>query len=406
MKRYCFTRALLFFAFVLAAGKAAALDFGLVLSPGGEYVSDTAGEGAGFTGTLTPWFSAALGDTVSLYLSGKLGFEYEYEHQAWAAPFLVELDRTELSFRPARRVYLNLGRQRVQDGGGMILSGLFDGLSGSFGLGGGRLSLGAFYTGFLYKKSAEILMTAEDRDRYGAALDYGDLDSYFASRRVLVSSGIEVPEPGSRLSLALEGLAQFDLNGEGAYHSQYLEARAGIEAAESLRFTVTGIGALGEQEGQDVRAQFAAALGADWDVPGTLKDMVQGELRWGSGEVNRRIGAFRPVNGISQGTVFSAALGGVMNTRLSYTARPEEGFSFSLGAACFWRTDVETLSDAELDGASGKRFLGTEASGSLVWAVQSALRVTAGGGAFFPGGAFVKDAKIRWKVNGGLALSL
>jgi hypothetical protein len=398
--------ALLCFALTLAAGRASALDFGLVLSPEGEYVSDASGEGAGFTGTITPWFSAAPGENMSLYLSGKMSFEYEYEHQAWAKPFLIELDRTEVSYRPVQRAYLSLGRQRVKDGGGMILSGLFDGLSGRFGLGGARFSLGAFYTGFLYKNTAEIVMTAEDRDRYGAALDYGDLDSYFASRRVLVTTGLEFPDLGSRFSLSLEGLAQFDVNGGRGYHSQYLEARTGIEATRSLRFTVTGIGALGEVEGEDIQAQFAGALGADWDVPGTLKDMVQAELRWGGGEMNGGIGAFRPVSGISQGEVFSGTLEGLMRARLSYTARPHERVSFSLGTACFWRTDTETFTDAELDGLSMERYLGTEAACSLMWAVQSALQMTVGGGVFFPGGAFTKDAGIRWKVNGGITISL
>jgi hypothetical protein len=390
MKGNAMKRALLFFSLILAAaGSAAAFDFGLVLSPEGEYVSDTAGEGFGFTGTLTPWFSSALGETMSLYLSGKMSLEYEYETGAWATPFLVELERTELSFRPNQRAYLVLGRQRVRDAGGMILSGLFDGLSGRFGLGGARLSFGAYYTGFLYKKTAEILMTDGDRQAYAAALDYGDFDTYFASRRALVYGGLEFPDLSSRLSLNLEGLAQFDLNGGGAYHSQYLEARLGIEAADSLRFSVTGIGALGESaEGEELQAQFALALGVDWDVPGALKDMAQAELRWGSGEVNRLIGAYRPVNTTGQGTVFSASLAALMSGKLSYTARPMERVSFTLGAASFWRTDLETFVDSELEPGSDARYLGVEATGSVVWALQSALRLTAGGGAFFPGGRF------------------
>jgi hypothetical protein len=93
--------------------------------------------------------------------------------------------------------------------------------------------------------------------------------------------------------------------------------------------------------------------------------LVQGELRWGSGAVNSRIGAFTPVSSIAQGPVFSAALPGMMNARLSYTARPHGSFSFSFGGVMFWRTDLETFKDAGLDAASGDRFLGTEASGSL-----------------------------------------
>jgi hypothetical protein len=400
-------RALLVVIFVLAAGGiAVAADFGFVLSPSGEYVSGASGEGFGFTGTFTPWFSAALAETMNLYLSGKLTVEYQYDKKAWATPLLVELDRTELSFHPIERAYLVFGRQRFGDPGGMILSGLFDGFYGRLGLGSTQLSLGAFYTGLLYKKAAEIFMTAEDRARYAAPLDYGDFDTYFASRRVLVSLGLELPDMASRLSLTLNGLAQFDANGGKALHTQYLEAQAGIEAASSLRFTVTGVGALAEKEDAATQGHFAAAFGADWDVPGALTDMIQAGLRWGSGASSDRFGAFKPVNDMAEGKVFSSALPGLMNARLSYMARPHRAFSFSLGGLVFWRTDLETFTDSELDGGSKARFLGTEASGSLVWAPQSALRLTAGAGVFFPGAAFTDSAKTRWKINGGLTLSL
>jgi hypothetical protein len=399
-------RALLFITLSLAAGwTAAASDFGLVLSPAGEYVSGPDRKSFDFTGTLTPWFSASPGKTMSLYLSGKFTFEYKSENEAWTEPVLIELDRTELSFRPVQTVYMTLGRQRFRDTGGMILSGLFDGLYSRFGLGGTRLSLGVFYTGFLYKKTAEILMTGEDRERYAAPLDYGDFDTYFASRRILAAAGFEFPDMGSRLSLALDALAQFDVNGETPFHTQYLEANLGVDAADSLRFTLTGIGALAETEGTDFQVNFAAALGADWDVPGALTDMLQAGLRWGSGAVSSRIGPFAPVTSPAQGTVFSAALPGLMNARLSYTALPHGSFSFSMEGAGFWRTDLETFKDAELDSGSKDRFLGTEVSGSLVWAPQSALRLTAGGGVFFPGGAFASSAEMRWKISGAAALS-
>jgi hypothetical protein len=95
-----------------------------------------------------------------------------------------------------------------------------------------------------------------------------------------------------------------------------------------------------------------------------------------------------------------------MNLRVSYTARFGRTLSFSPGAVFFWRTDTETFQDAEMDGASQGRFLGTELYGSLVWAFQSALRLAAGGGVFFPGGVFMEDAGMRWKINMGIILSL
>jgi hypothetical protein len=261
----------------------------------------------------------------------------------------------------------------------------------------------------LYKGTAEILMTSSDRDRYTTPLDYDDLDSYFAPRRVLVPLGIEFPGLSPRTSLSLLGLGQFDLNGkDDTLHTQYLEAQLGLEAADTLRLSLTAVGALGEAEGsdEDLETHVAFALGADWDVPGGLADMLSGELRWGSGAVNERVVPFTPVSTIAQGKILSATLTGVMNARLSYTVRPHRSVSVSAEGVGFWRTDVETFTDGELDGASTKRFLGVEGYGQLQWAPQSALRFSAGGGIFIPGGAFVSGTEPRWKVNVGVIVSL
>jgi hypothetical protein len=134
--------------------------------------------------------------------------------------------------------------------------------------------------------------------------------------------------------------------------------------------------------------------------------MLQAEFRWGGGTVNDRVGSFTPVSDIAQGTVFSPALKGLMNIRAAYTARPRSIISLSAETVAFWRTDVETFTDTELDYASKDRFLGMEVYGSLILAPQSALRLTAGSGAFFPGGAFVEDAGVRWKINMGIIFSL
>jgi hypothetical protein len=400
-------RALLIIILITAAGgTAATADFGIVLAPTAEYTSDPKGMGFGFTGTLTPWFSAVLSKKTNFYLSGKAAFEYTYQGGEWIWPPLFELERTELNFRPARGAYLSFGRQPYRDSGGMIAAGLFDGVSGSLGLGRIRLSLGAFYTGFLYKKTAEILMTPEDRERYLKPLNYGDLDSYFASRRMFLPLDIEFPDLTSRLSLALTLLAQIDVNDAPALHTQYLETRLGVEAANTLRLAFTGIGALAESEDANVRAHLAAAFRMDWDLPGALTDMFSSELRWGGGAVSETIAPFTPISGIAQGTIFSSTLEGLMNLRAVYTARPLKAISFSGEAAAFWRTDVETFKDTDLDGASKDRFLGTEIYGSLIWVFQSAFRVTMGGGVFFPCGAFVKDANLRWKVNTGILLAL
>jgi hypothetical protein len=399
-------RSLICVIFALAArGTAAGADFGLVLSGTGEYLSRTGSEGAGFTGSFTPWFSAALPRNLGLYVSGKAAFEYTQDGEGWERP-LFELDRTKLSFRPHQAVYAAFGRQRYQDSSGMIVSGLFDGLSSSIGFSWARVSLGAFYTGFLYKGAADILMTAEDRDQYLAPLDYGDPGTYFASRRILLPLDIEFPDLASRLSLALTALAQIDVNDAPKLHTQYLTARFGFEAADTLRLGLTGTGALAEYEGAEVKANFAAAFTAGWDLPGALTDMLSAELRWGSGAVSEKIIPFLPVSTIVQGGVFTPSLQGLMKARAAYTARLHRTVSFSLETSAFWRTDVETFMDPELNGASKDRFLGSELYGSLTWAPQSALRLTARGGMFLPGGAFAENAGKRWNISAGIIVSL
>jgi hypothetical protein len=97
-----------------------------------------------------------------------------------------------------------------------------------------------------------------------------------------------------------------------------------------------------------------------------------------------------------------------MSAGLSYQARPRAVLSAGAGAAYFIRTDLETLGNEDPDKASDSRLLGGEVYGSLIWAPDPALRLTLGGGAFFPGwgGAFREDAPVRWKVNLGLIVSL
>jgi hypothetical protein len=391
---------------------AGAADFGLILAPSGGYASGIGTEGFNFSGSLSPWVSAAIGEEANFYFSGKIMFKgFEYGEKAWTWPPLVELDRVELSFRPARTVYLTLGRQQFRDNAGMISAGTFDGLAGNFGLGRLRLSGGVFYSGWLYKETVEILLTQLDRTNYSKPLDYGDFfNTYFASRRMILSLTGDFPDFSSRSSLSLCALGQFDLNDysgtETGLHTQYLEARYGIEPLDPLRFTVTLVGELAESKGSTVQGGLAAAFGLDWEVPGSLTDLFSLELRWGSGAVSEYIGPFRPVNGIAQGQVFTPTLSGTMNTRASYTARLHRTLSLNTAGVLFWRTDVETLRDMELDSASTERFLGTELYGRLIWAPQSVMQLNAGGGLFFPGGAFVEGTPLRWSVNMSLVLSL
>jgi hypothetical protein len=402
-------------ALILVWGVSArAADFGLLLAPAGGYTSGLGAQGFDLNGSLSPWVSAAFSERTSFYFSGKVALKgFSYSETAWTWQPPVEIERAELNFHPLPTVYLILGRQQFRDSAGMISSGGFDGLTGSFGLGRLRLSGGVLYTGWLYKETAEILMTQLDKANYGKPLDYGDfLNTYFASRRMLAFLAGEFPDLSSRTSLNLWALGQFDLNdysdfgGESALHTQYLEAQYSIEPVDELRFILTLAGESAESRGKAVQGGLAAALGLEWEFPGSLTDLFSLELRWGSGVVSNLIGPFRPVNGIAQGFVFTPTLSGTMNARASYTARLHSSLSFNTMGVFFWRTDVETFQDMELDSASTGRFLGAELYGRFIWAPQSVIQLSAGGGLFFPGGAFLADAPPRWSLNLALVLSL
>jgi hypothetical protein len=382
------------------------VDFGLNLGGDGEYRGGPMPKSFSLTGSVSPWISAVLTEKVNFHISGSMTIEYD-ENQGMG-PFLFELERTELNLHPASVAYFTLGRQRFGDMAGMIASGLFDGLNGTLNLGPCRLTLGAFYTGLLYKESANILMTAEDSQRYATPVDAPNLEGYFASRRILLALTGEFPDLASRFGLGLQGLAQFDLNGDAnPLNTQYLELRFLMELADSLHGNVGGIGELAQSAGE-MWWSGAGFGGLDWEVPGSLADLVSAEFRWTSGKSGEKFQAFMPVSGKQAGKIFDAGATALMNAGLSYRARPALAFSLELGGAYFIRMDFESLMDSELDGASTSRLLGGEVYGSLVLAPDAAIRLSAGGGAFFPqwGEAFAQDTPVRWKVNLGLLLSL
>ncbi|MFP3043922.1 hypothetical protein LQZ19_19075 [Treponema primitia] len=378
-------------------------DFGVTLSVLPEYDSRSDREFS-FTGTLSPWVSALLSPTLGLYVSAAARLEYDEPPD----PFLIELDRTELSWRPVSTVFLQLGRQWFEDKPGLIASGLFDGVQGSLGLGDARLSLGVFYTGFLYKETAKVIMNNHDLEMYGLEPDYGDMSSYFASKRVLVPFTVEFPGFTARSSLALSAIAQFDVNGRetaDSLQSQYLEFQYILEPREPLHLTIAA--SAGLRETDDMRMGFAALARVDFEPPTAVQDLLSLQLRWSSGRGEDFIDAYFPVSSIPVGEIFPSRLSGLMYIKSAYMVRPHKSFSAEAGLSYYIRTDLTTLQDREFDPPSDSRLLGGECYGSLVWAPQSLIRLSAEGGLFFPnlGGVFISGTELRWKAALGAVVS-
>jgi hypothetical protein len=196
-------------------------DFGTTLRINPEWKGADAETETVCAFTLGPWVSASPHASLDLYFSA--GLSLRYSHEEWN--LLPELYRFMLAWRPLLRLGLEMGRIRFSDPNGIVATGLFDGISVSYELGGSRLSAGGYYTGFLYKDTADICMTASDSADYQKPFDWENVAAtYFASRRVLGSISWEAPAlAGSPHGLYLNGLAQFDLNGEDdRFHTQYL----------------------------------------------------------------------------------------------------------------------------------------------------------------------------------------
>jgi hypothetical protein len=395
---------------MLCVVSAGALDFGLVLSQEAKVSTESSVSGEGeffYTPVASPWLSA-VGKSFSLYVSGSAGLAFRKD--AWRRPLVLpELTRTELGWMVSPALSFTLGRQHVADPSGLVASGLFDGLSAAFSAGGSRFSAGVWYSGLLYKDTADIIMTRRDLE---ASLKPFALDrSYFASRRILASLQWENPglTPASSLTLGL--LGQGDINegdGESRFHSQYLSARWGLRVSGSLSVEALAALGVGEQAGRDTMVFFAGALGLGWTPPTALNDTVRLRALYSSPRVNEQVIAFIPVNSLPQGQVFGPGLGGISVFKLAYSLRPLAVLSLGAEGSYFIRVDTESFQDSRDVLREEGYFLGAEGFGTALWTPLPDVALTFGGGAFFPrlGNAFSRDAEIRWKAVVKLILSL
>jgi hypothetical protein len=345
---------LVLLVFSLLAFPAFSLDLGLLLNQSPQVRSSGGADSFAYTAALVPWLSQPLGERGNFYFSG--GLTLNYAAGTWAT--VPELYRFEFRFRPAE---LRLGRINFQDAAGYIVRGAFDGISAGMSLGRFRLQGAAFYTGLLYKETANITMTPKDQENYARPFDYENFEeSYFAPRRVLITLNGEVPGLiAQRDTLALSLLAQIDVNDSETsekLHSQYLAARYMVPVKNRFELNLDGaVEAL--ESSDDWGLAFVASLEAAYLPPTAFQDRLSLGFRWASGQTDDTVWAFVPVSGVAQGNVLRAKLSGISIISQQYSARFHRSFAMDAAIRYFFRSNDATFVDPELDSGSAP-FLG------------------------------------------------
>jgi len=357
-----------------------------------------------YSGTLIPWLSSPLGDTADLYISASAAAYYKTEE--WL--LVPELLRTQATFRIKEDGELKIGRMNYADPLGIIADGLFDGVQYSWDfIKAGTISIGAWYTGFQYKKNAHITMTEEELDSYNEELDYADFaGTYFAPRRAFMAINWEYFGLGKRTSLNCAFIGQFDLSGkEEAYHSSYLMAKLTVPV-KSFIIEPGGCAELA-MASQRYYFSFAGELGISWMPPTTIQDRLMFLGRFTNGSMlDKSIAALVPITTVPQGKVLRAKLSGISTLGLDYTARLHKTFSVQLTSTYFVLSDLNTY-ESPFNNDKGNYFLGNEFYASFIWSPLSDLQINLGGGAFLPSlGNVDKNGDLLWCAELAVKLAL
>jgi hypothetical protein len=397
---------LLFFLFMITPFSLCAADFGLALgqyaelnTEGGEEAYPSPG-GFEYQATLLPHFSMLLNDSSELYVSA--GLSLIVDDRVYG---VFELLRTEYSVRFGDW-RIRAGRINYADPLEFIATGLFDGARVTYNTALGTFGLGTWYTGFLYKKNANITMTYADQLSWETPLYYGDyFHTYFAPRRFLASLDWEHPSIAELLHLRAAVTIQADLSGKDEkYHSQYFIVKAAMPY-KSFNFELGGSLEIAEIKPEindrKLKTAFAWDMGASWTLPTSFYSCLSLTWLFASGNTTGGVGAFVPITGHLYGDVIQAKLSGISIFTLDYTARIVESFEASAGTSYLIRNDLGTYLAWPVDVMDNTGyFLGQELFLRLDWNPVSDIKLSLGGGVFLPGMGNVNPAeKPKWHAD-------
>lgn len=398
MKRFLLLPVMLFFS----AGLAFSLDFGLFA----EQKIETDNNLFLYNPSFTPWFSWDGGEKLSVYLSGIFSLEY-YKYSddqagagGWTKPALkFELSRSSLNYRINKNMSIEAGRVEYSDALSFAAAGLFDGVRFMAVSPVGNINAGLFYTGLLYKRTANILMTGDDAVKYAEPWGWDNISGSFASRRLLAALRWDIPL-GEANTFSVEILSQFDLNGgDQTLHSQYGEIKVDFFPRNMFVITAGAVFEAMENGEGDLYAAFGALAGFKTALPGSLNDWLNINMKFSSGFLNDAFSAFTPLNSIAQGTIFQNTISGLALLSANYSVR----INNAIFAEGFLRYFIRTYDDPAADG----NLYGGELWASFALQPLDDIRLALGAGVFFPGlgNVYPAGTELMWKINTVLSLS-
>jgi len=266
---------------------------------------------------LYPWYSLKLGEDALLNISGIITFQWN-QYSEWLDPF-IELGHTSLEFYWSDN-RAEIGRVYYDDPLGYIATGLFDGIKFSFF--SSTLQLGGFYSGFINKKSANIIMSIEDID------DYNDVTNSFAPKRLIGSFHWRIGDYNTHLMLG--ALAQLDMRKDySPLNSQYLMAKFHFGDGDFDIDLGTAVSFL--QEGEDPNKLGAAAsIDLSWWF---YDSSLSIGLWWFSGAIDENINyPFKPITNYRWNWFISAYQPSLFLPRITFAKRINDIISFEISA--------------------------------------------------------------------------
>lgn len=352
-----------------------AIDTGLILDQYAKYGREPGlDEAFNYQLSLIPRVSV-IGENADLFVSGSFSLGYDAEFY-----YFHEVLRTEFTafFGSGK---LEAGRMDYSAPFEYLAGSLFDGFQYTYNSGAGAFSAGAWYTGFLYKRNANILMTGDDYAAYVEPVNYRKLSqTYFASQRAVAALNWEHPAIAQKVRLKTAVIAQIDLNGQDSYlNSQYVTLKFGLPV-RSLLIEAGGVFQLIQTEDGSMSG-MAAEAGLFWTPPSSFPSRLSVSYFFSSGETDSGLGVFVPINVKSFGSVLGITHSGFSAVSADLSMRFIKTFSMNLNTSIILPSLTGVYTNYIYGTAESEyMLLGSEFYSSLIWSPASDLQIILGSG--------------------------